>query len=108
MGLFTRRTDRPAEPSITTRAVPERYGGMTAHEAWAVVTPVATALDPLAKLTLITSGLDMSPEGRSRIWEFIFFLPGRNATVMLSLEPDADSEDVDTAQSVLTQRIRSA
>jgi hypothetical protein len=81
---------------------------MTAHDAWAHVAPGATALDPQARLTFITSGLDMNHEGRSRTWEFIFFLPRRNATVMLSLEPDPDSPDVDTAQSILTQRIRPA
>jgi hypothetical protein len=81
---------------------------MTAREAWVHVAAVATALDPRARLTLITSGSDMSPAGRSRTWEFIFHLPGRHATVMLSLEPEPDSPDVDTARSMLTRRVRHA
>ncbi len=40
--------------------------------------------------------------------ECIFYLPGRGATAILSLEPDAGSEDVDCARSVLTQRVRPA
>ena len=81
---------------------------MTAREAWAHVAPEATALDPRARLTFITSGLDMNHGGRSRTWEFIFSLPRRNAAVMLSLEPDPESPDVDTAQSILTQRLHPA
>jgi hypothetical protein len=81
---------------------------MTAHRAWTVVAPVVKDLDPHAELTLITSGLDMNHKGCSRTWEFIFFLPNRNATVMLSLEPDAESSDVDSAQCILTQRVKPA
>lgn len=105
MGFFDRRPDKPAKPSITRQPVSGHYGSMTACEAWAVVAPVAAGLDPASRLTLITSGLDMSPEGLSRTWEFIFHLPGRNATAMVSLEPEEGAEDVDTAQTVLTQRI---
>ena len=108
MSFFDRVFRKPAEPSITQRAVPGRSGSMTAHQAWAVVVPVARALDSHATLTLITSGLDMNLMGCSRTWEFIFFLPERNATVMLSLEPDPQSENVDSAQSILTQRIKPA
>jgi hypothetical protein len=99
---------RASERSITRWAVPGRAGSMTAHEAWAVVSPVAQGLDPQARLTLITSGLDMNHAGCSRTWEFIFFLPKRNATAMLSLEPDSESADVDSAQCILTQRINPA
>ena len=108
MGFLDRVFKRPAEPSITRCAVPGRAGSMTAHQAWAVVVPKARALDPHAQLTLITSGLDMNHMGCSRTWEFIFFLPKRNATAMLSLEPDTQSADVDNAQCILTQRINPA
>jgi hypothetical protein len=108
MGFLDRVFKRPAEPSITRYAVPGRAGSMTAHQAWAVVVPIARALDPHAQLTLITSGLDMNHMGCSRTWEFSFFLPKRNVTAMLSLEPDPQSADVDSAQCILTQRINPA
>lgn len=81
---------------------------MTAHQAWSVVAPIARALDRHARLTLITSGLDMNHKGCSRTWEFILFLPKRNATAMLSLEPDPQCADVDSASCILTQRINQA
>ncbi len=108
MRFLDRVFGKPEERSITQRAVPGLAGSMTVHQAWAVVLPAARALDPHARLTLITSGLDMNDMGCSRTWEFIFFLPKRNATAMLSLEPDPRSEDVDTAPSILTQRINPA
>jgi hypothetical protein len=108
MGFFDRFFNKPITPSITKRAVPELSGGMTAHQAWAVVAPMVNAMDLHAKLTLITSGLDMNDKGCSRTWEFIFFLPTRNVTAMLSLEPDPQSTDVDNSPCILTQRINQA
>ena len=108
MGFLDRFFNKPTEPSITKCPVPERAGSMTARQAWAVVAPVTKTLDPHARLTLITSGLDMNHEGCSRTWEFIFFLPKRKATAMLSLEPDPENSDVDRAQCILTQRINPA
>jgi hypothetical protein len=107
MSLMDRLFNKPPKASAT-RTILGLTGAMTAHQAWAEAAPVAKALDPDAKLTLITSGLDMSPEGRSRTWEFIFFLPRRKATAMLSLEPDPQSQDVDHAKVVLTQRTGAA
>lgn len=100
-----RRSEPPPARTVTQSLVPGRRGSMTAHEAWAVAAPAARALDAGARLTLLTSGLDMSREGRSRTWEFLFFLPDRNATAMLSLEPEPGAEDVDIAHTVLTRRI---
>lgn len=50
----------------------------------------------------------MNEKGCSRTWEFIFFLPTRSVTVMLSLEPDHKSADVDSSPCILTQRINQA
>ena len=108
MGLLDRLFNKPIAPSVTKRAVPELSGSMTAHQAWAVVAPLVRGLDRNARLTLITSGLDMNHEGRSRTWEFIFLLPQRNLTVMFSLEPDPQSADVDGSPCILTQRINQA
>ena len=108
MGFFDRFSNKPIKPAITQRAVPEICGSMTAHQAWAVVAPIAKAMDRQARLTLISSGLDMSDKGRSLSWDFIFFLPARNLTVMLSLEPDPQSADVDHSPCILTQRINQA
>jgi hypothetical protein len=108
MGFLDRQINRQAETHITRSAVCGYRGSITAHQAWSVAAPVARRLDPRARMTLITSGLDMDHYGRSRTWEFIFYIPGQNATMMLSLEPDPDSPDIDTAPSVLTQRLRQA
>lgn len=108
MGFFDRFFNKPTGPSITRRTVPELCGGMTAHQAWAVVAPMVKAMDRHARLTLITSGLDMSERGCSRTWEFSLFLPTRSVTVMLSLEPDPQSADVDGSPCILTQRINQA
>lgn len=72
-------------------------GPLTAHEAWAIVQPIVSGLDPQARLTFVTSGLDISHAGRSFTWEFMFYLPTRRAQALLSLVPadDAEDEDVD-------------
>ncbi len=108
MVFFDRLFNKPLAPSITKRAVPELCGSMTAHQAWAVVAPIVNAMDRHAKLTLITSGLDMNDKGCSCVWEFIFFLPARKVTVMLSLEPDPQTANVDSSPCILTQRIKQA
>ena len=108
MGLFDRFFNKPMEPSITRRALSGFAGRVTARQAWAAIAPIAEALDAQASLTLITSGLDIDHKGFSRTWEFIFFLPKRKATLMLSVEPDPEHPDIDKAQGILTQRIRPA
>lgn len=107
MGLLNRMFGR-AEPSIIRTSVPERVGAMTAHEAWGVVAPAVQALDSEARLTMITSGLDMNAEGRSRSWDVLFHLPKQRARVMFSLEPDPAASDVDSAPAVLTRRLQPA
>ncbi len=108
MNLFTRHPSRNQEKSITRSVVPDCYGSMTSHHAWHIVHPVVKSLDPRARCTLITSGLDMNGEGLSRTWEFIFYLPGRDVVVMLSLEPDHECPNVDRAPCIMTQRRRPA
>ena len=63
MGFFDRFIKKPKGPFVTQRAVPELCGGMTAHQAWAVVALIVKSMDRQARLTLITSGLDMSDKG---------------------------------------------
>ena len=108
MGTLNRILSSSRQQDITKTIIPECTGSMTAGRAWAVVAPLAERHDPQARLKLITSGTDISHEGRSRTWEFIFFLPSRNATVMLCLESDPHSEDIDTAPCILTQRLSPA
>jgi hypothetical protein len=107
MGLFNRFFNKPLKPSVSKR--PSGLSGpITLHEALAVALPAATEIDAKARLVFITSGLDMQPDGRSRTWEFIFVLPDRIATVMLSLEPDIQLEDPDEASTILTKRVNPA
>ena len=104
MGFLDRIFGRTPKPDITRRTVPECVGSMTAHGAWTVAYQIAEQHDRQATLTLITSGTDLNGEGRSRTWEFIFILPSCKSTLMISLEPDPQCEDVDYAPCVLTQR----
>ena len=107
MNLIKRLFIRPLEPSV--RQHPSKLSGwITLHEALTEVLPVAKKLDRAARLTFVTSGLDMQHDGRSLTWEFLFFLPKRSATLMLSLEPDAQAEDPDSAVTTLTQRVNKA
>ncbi len=108
MGIFSRLIEQPMEPRISTSAVQGVPGNMTAHQAWAVVAPEVRSLDPDAKLTLITSGLDINSQGCSRTWEFIFIMPNRKATIMMSLGPDPYAADIDHSAPLLTQRINQA
>jgi hypothetical protein len=108
MGLLDRFRNKPVEPSVTRRVLDGPAGSLSAHQAWAVVAPVARELDSCPRLTLITSGLDLDHAGYSRTWEFIFFLPRRYATLMLSIEPDPGHGDLEKSPSILTQRLRPA
>jgi len=108
MGILNRILSSSRQQDITKIIIPECTGSITAGGAWAVVAPLAERHDPHARLRLITSGTDISHEGRSRTWEFIFLLPSHNATVMLCLESDPHSEDIDRAPCVLTQHISPA
>ncbi|MCS7072713.1 MAG: hypothetical protein NZM00_14505 [Anaerolinea sp.] len=87
---------------LQVRAPP---GPLTSREAWDIVQPIVAGLDPQARLTFITSGLDISHAGRSFTWEFMVHLPARQAQALLSLAPADDAADVDSAPLVLTQRI---
>ncbi|MCP9927493.1 hypothetical protein [Cyanobium sp. CH-040] len=108
MKLFDRFIQRPLAPSGTKRVLPELCGVMTAHQAWATAAPIVKAMDRQARLTFIASGLDLNEKGCSLSWEFIFILPERNVNVVLSLEPDPQSEDVDGSPCILIQRINQA
>jgi len=105
MNLFDRLRNQPVRPSTTQWQVSEQPGPLTSHEAWAIVGPVARELDPQARLKFITSGLDMSREGRSFTWEFLFDLPGGRAQALLSLEPSREAAGIDDAPIILVQRL---
>ena len=108
MGLldFFRRS--ALEPGTTTRPARDEPGPLTACEAWQLVHPVVRELDRDACLTLLTSGLDISPTGRSFTWEFGFQLPRLKGNALLSIEPCAQAGEVDDAPLVLVQRLRAA
>ena len=106
MGLFDRFRSTPLTLSTTRRSVRDEPGPLTAHEAWALAEPAARALDPTAQLTLLTSGLDLGPDGRSFTWEFGFDLLRRKAYVLITIEPSGEGEDIDDDPVVLVQRVR--
>lgn len=108
MSFLDRFRKRPALPSTSKQKIRDRPGPMTAHESWAMVRPVAKQLDAGALLTLVTSGLDISPEGRSFSWEYLFLLPGIRARTLMSVSPSEDTDDIDTAAIYLVQRLHPA
>ncbi len=105
MGIFDRIFNRSLKPSTSIREVRRQPGPMTAHEAWALVRPRARELDARARWTFVTSGLDISREGRSFTWEFLFELPKLRAQALLSLEPAAEAGDPERGPIVLVERI---
>ncbi len=106
--ILDRFRRRPMVPSTNKRKIRDEPGPMTAHESWAIVKPVVTQLDAGARLTLITSGLDMSQAGRSFSWEYLFLLPSIRARALMSVSPLEDANDIDNAPIYLVQRLNSA
>ena len=93
------------KPSTSRRKIRERPGPMTARESWALIWPIAAEIDPLARLIFVTSGLDINPKGQSFSWEYLFFLPGIPAKIMMSLSP-METADTDNAPIYLVQRLQ--
>ncbi len=108
MSLFDRFRHQAFQPSMTQYKIRDEPGPLTCRQAWAIVRPVALELDPGSQLTFITSGLDMSAKGRSFTWEFLFLLPRRCIRALFSLEPSRETDDIDNAPIVLTQRLTPA
>ncbi|MFA5027237.1 MAG: hypothetical protein WC713_05130 [Candidatus Methylomirabilota bacterium] len=108
MGLVDRLFKKPDDFPVITRTPSGISGRMTAHQAWAVAAPMAKAADDGARLTLITSGLDLDRQGCSRTWDFLFYLPNRTLTMMLSLEPDPQSEELEIGPVIVTTRTHKA
>ena len=108
MSILDRFRKRPMVPSTNKLKIRDESGPMTAHESWAIVKPIALQLDAGARLTLVTSGLDISPEGRSFSWDYLFLLPGLRARALLGLSPPEDTDDVDNAPIYLVQSLSPA
>lgn len=108
MSILDRFLKQPVYPSTSRRKIRETAGPMTAHESLAIIKPIVTQLDRGARLSFITSGLDMSPEGRSFTWEYLFLLPKIRARVLMSLSPSQDADNIDNAPIYLIQRLNPA
>jgi hypothetical protein len=65
----------------------------------------ALALDARAQLVFVTSGTDIRTDGKSFTWEFLFALPGRHASILLSYGPPESCEDVDIAPVAVVMRV---
>lgn len=105
MSILDRFRKRPVVPSTSKRKIQDKPGPMTAHESLAIVNPIVMQLDVGARLTLVTSGLDISQEGRSFSWEYLFLLPAISARALMSLSPSEDADNVDNAPIYLVQRL---
>jgi hypothetical protein len=104
MSFLDRLFRRALVPSTTRSELP-RTGPTTAREAWELARPEALALDPGARLLLVTSGTDLQADGRSLTWEFLLALPARQARVLVSLAPPESAADPDRAPLELTRRV---
>jgi len=105
MSFLDKLLKRPLKPSEERRLVRETPGPLTAHEAWAFAKIEALALDARAQLVLVTSGTDICADGKSFAWEFLFTLPGRNASILLNYGPPENCEDVDGAPVAVVMRV---
>jgi len=70
-----------------SRELPEVRGGITAHDAFAIVYPVVLQVSSQPVMLLITSGPRIDAEGRSEGWEFVFHFPDRSAQGVYGFEP---------------------
>jgi hypothetical protein len=85
-----------------SRELPQTGGGVTAREALALVYPEVLETSRTPILLLITSGTDISAEGRSGTWELVFHFPARFAQGVYSLE----HRDPEVSESGLRMRWR--
>lgn len=69
-----------------SRELPQTGGPVTAREALALVYPTVVEISKKPVLLHITSGTDISAEGRSGTWEFVVHFPARLAQGVYSLE----------------------
>lgn len=69
------------------RELPQAGGPVTAREALDIVYPAVLEVSKQPVLVLITSGSDISAEGRSGTWDFVFHFPARLGQGAYSLEP---------------------
>ncbi|MCP9887407.1 hypothetical protein KBY96_05580 [Cyanobium sp. ATX 6A2] len=105
MSFLDKLLKRSLKPSEQRRLVRETPGPLTAHEAWAYAKVEALALDGRAQLVLVTSGTDIRTDGKSFAWEFLFDLPGHNASILLSYGPPENCQDVDSAPVLVVMRV---
>ena len=104
MGFLDHFLKHRVKPSTSRRKVREKPGPMTTRESWALIWPIVEELDPRARLIFVTSGLDINPKGQSFSWEYLFFLPGMQAKIMMSLSP-METADIKNAPIYLVQRL---
>lgn len=108
MSFLERLFRRVLAPSVSSSVVRQQPGPMTAHEAWAMALPQARALDPDAKLVLVTSGTDLQADGRSFTWEFLFHLANRKVRLLLTYEPADSAAEPDGQPVAQVRRINPA
>ena len=104
MGIFRKLLRQKRIPPLDRAAAPELVGSVPLSAAWTLAKGRVDGIDASARLLFITSGLDLDAAGRSRAWEFRFHLPQVGAILWLSLEADPESEDIDQAAWIITQR----
>lgn len=106
MNFMKRIFRRKLEPIVSERIVRTTPGPLTAIEAFEMALAEAQALDPRTQLILVTSGTDIQANGRSFVWEFLFGLEARKGMVMVSLFPDINAPDVESAAVHVKRRIQ--
>lgn len=86
MTLFGCSETPISEVLVGSRELPQTGGRVTAREALALVSPAVLETSKRPVLLHITSGTDITAEGRSGTWELVFHFPARIAQGVYSLE----------------------
>lgn len=87
MALFGCGEKPITEASQGNRNLPQAQGRITAREALELIHPVVMETSRTPVLVLVTSGTDVTIEGRSATWEFVYHFPARMGQGSYSLEP---------------------
>ncbi len=101
--LFKKRKPRRLDDRSP---IPECVGPITARQAFEIAGEAARKLDGRARLTHAQSDLNIQPDGRAHVWEFLFYFPSIRSTGILSVTPRDEEEPPDEPVLCLRRRVK--
>ena len=87
MGLFSGGENPLVGVVRGNRELPHYADAVTAREALSLIYPTVLEVSRTPVLLIVTSGTDVTADGRARTWEFVFHFPARRAQGVYSLVP---------------------